>query len=218
MRYLSFLLLLVGCTGIAPTPAAPSNGFVNVTYEGLSTLNLDPPGTARYLFKETCDFDLYTSISPVGSDGLITTQNNQSLYRYYQSYHGVMVWNTKIEILWNNLSQTPVKGSLLIVDDSLLQNINSVAAISSNDALVKLENLFLSADDAERYDITEPVLVYYFCPATNQWHYGWESTVISHHPGYDPRTAELLNINLVYFIIIDGISGEQLLLEFELKN
>jgi len=222
MRHLYFLLLLVGCAGV-PTPVGPStpvepSGFTAVAYNGLSSLNLDPPGTAMFLFRETCDIDFHTSISPVGSDGLITVQNNQSLYRYYQTYHDVLVWGTKIEVLWDNRSQTPIKGNLLIVDDSLLRSINSVATIPASDALTALEKLFLAADDAASYDIAEPMLVYYFCSTTHRWHYGWESMVIAHHPGYDPHTSALSDVNLVYFIIIDGISGEQLLLEFELKN
>jgi len=219
MRYFyCLILLLAGCASTPPSPQKPTNGFIALAYDGLSSLNLDPRGTASYLFGEACDYSFFSDVAPVGSDGLLLTQDGRSLYRYIQTYHDVLVWNTKIDVVWNCKSERPLQASLLVVDDTVFKNLDSAALLPADEALLKIEAYFLAVDEAENYEILEPGPVYYFSPTTNRWYYGWESTITSHHSSYDPRTARLLIVNLVYSIIIDANTGEQLLLEFGLRN
>lgn len=221
MRYLTYLLLIVaGCVS-SPTPdpsIKPQNGFIALEYTALSNLNMGPRETASYLFSETCDNDFFSSISHIGSDGVISADASSVLYRYYQTYHGAPVWDTRIEILWEIKLRAPTKASLLVVDPTKLLNLDTDAVISPEEALSKIETLFLAADEAENYEIVEPAPVYYYNSMTNRWHYGWGSTVVSHHSGYDHHSSKLILVNLVYTIIIDASSGEQLLLEFNMQN
>lgn len=220
MRYLTpLLLVMVGCASTPPDSSTkPQNGFIALEYTALSSLNMGPRETASYLFSETCDNDFFSSISHVGSDGVIAMNNDNALYRYYQTYHGAPVWNTRIEILWEINLRAPTKASLLVVDPTKLLDLETSDVISPEEALSKIETLFLAADEAENYEIVEPAPVYYYNSTTNRWHYGWGSTVVSHHSGYDHHASKLILVNLVYTIIIDASSGEQLLVEFNMKN
>jgi hypothetical protein len=220
MRHLSFLLLLlIGCT----TPQVPDlgkspSGFVAFEYTALSNLNMGPRDTANYLFSETCDNDFFSSITHVGSDGIVASKGDNVVYRYYQTYRDIPVWSTKLEILWDSRLQVPTKASLLVADPAKFLKLDTVNIIQPDEALLRIENFFLAADEAENYEIVEPAPVYFYRPTTNSWHYGWGSTVISHHSGYDPRAAKLVLVTLVYSIIIDATTGEQLLLEFNMRN
>lgn len=221
MRHLSLLLLLlVGCTAptISDTNTRPPSGFIALEYTALSNLNMSPEVTANYLFSETCDNDFFSSIAHVGSDGVVASNEINILYRYYQTYHDTPIWNTKIEILWETALKAPTKASLLVVDPTKLLSLETSNIISPDEALAKIENLFLAADEAENYEVVEPSSVYYYNSTTGRWHYGWGSTVISHHSGYDPRAAKLVLVTLVYSIIIDAVTGEQLMLEFNMRN
>ena len=222
MRYFLFpLLLFIGCTAPLTDSATdsadrPQSGFIASEYNALSGLNMGPRETGSYLFNGICDDqDFFSSIAPVSSDGLVSSDKKHTIFRYYQTYRDVPVWNTKIDILWDNKFRTPVRASLLIVDPTKFLNLETEAVISPDEALIKIEDLFLAADKAENYEIAEPTSIYYYHPATNQWHYGWGSTVISHHSGYSFHSGELILFNLVYTIIIDAITGDQLLVEFD---
>lgn len=220
MRNLTLLLtaVLVGCTGTeTPSDSTSLTGFQTAEYKSLSGLNMGPRDTAEYLFNEVCTQDTLSAIAPTTSDGIIQSQGNLSLYRYYQTYQSAPVWSTKIELVYNSVTHVVENAALLVVDPIRLKNI-SACTIPQEEALQRIELLFLDADEALTYDMTEPVTVYYHNKDSNRWHLGWGSTIVSRHTGIDQRTRNEVALTLTYSIIIDGITGEKLLLEFNMSR
>lgn len=217
MRNISLLLtiLLLGCTATPETaPKASSlSGFQTVDYQGLSNLNMHPTDVARYLFDDVCDNDFFSSIAASTSDGVVGSNANLTLYRFHQTYHDSPVWNTKIELVFNTTTRVVEKASLLVVDPAKLKQVPQIT-LSSEEGLSKIEALFLAADEAPSYELMEPLPVYFYNRTTNQWHLGWGSRVVSQHDGYNQTTGQLVLVTLTYSIIVDGITGEQLLFEF----
>ena len=192
MRYLlCTLIFLIGCSANEPQPTITP--FKSLEYRGLSSLNLAPQEVASYLFSISTDYDFFSTLAPVSS--------SNSTFLFRQCYHDVPIWDTEVEITWN--TNHAEAGRLLVVSPSLLKGLEPTDLMSEEDALSKLESIFLAHDQPDLYEILEPRLVYYYHPLVGKWFLAWETCVDSHHSDYDQFSKTVRLATLRYTIIID---------------